>query len=468
MTLSRRRFLQIAGVAGGAVALRSFALPGVASASPQNPQLFLACYFSGGWDQMLALDPRDNTDPKFQQAAAQAKGGSGIWPAYDMVKDARVQQLLMSNKTGIQKANGLTFGPAIPASFLAHAGDVSLCRGVFMGTLGHDVGRRYFITGKFPRGLTANGSSLGTAVASAEGKDALVPNLAISTEAYNATFPAYATPIGVNSAADVQNLLKQIGTPLDPNSDAALHAFEKLDQNCEEQEKNGFGLVDLFRGSREKARSMVSSTAATQFNFKVPAPTPEIQDLFDAFNIKTATDLSKSKGKAAIAAVALTQGISQAVSLEAANDLDDHDNWGDTHATNIMDGFDAVAMLISYLKAKEYKQTGDSTWAHTTLLMFSEFARTPMINGRDGRDHHIASSCLVAGPKIKPGVVVGGTSDWALTAENCDFSTGKALPDDSGNVLRPPDIHATLLQSMGLPFDQLMNQSPVVIEALLK
>src|SRR5204862_2974759 len=127
--------------------------------------------------------------------------GTAIWPALELIVDPRVQAVANDpkNKGGVQKAGNLSFGPAVPPSFLAHATDLAILRGVYMGTLSHDVGRRYFLTGKFPRGLEANGSSMSTAVAAAEGQAALVPNLAISMEAYNDRYPAYATPIAVNT-----------------------------------------------------------------------------------------------------------------------------------------------------------------------------------------------------------------------------------------------------------------------------
>jgi uncharacterized protein (DUF1501 family) len=470
MNLSRRRFLQIGGLAAGGLALRSLAFPSIAHAVPEGGNLLLTAYFSGGWDQLLALDPRPTDQPQYQHDAAAAKDGTGIFPAYDLVSDARITGaggVLSTVKSGVQKAGALTFGPAVPQSFLKHYQDLAVLRGVFMGTLAHEAGRRYLITGKFPRGLAANGSAITTAVAANGGDKVTAPNLAISTESYNQTFPAFAAPVSVGTASDVLNLLKQSGTPLDAKSDAAVRAFEQLDANCREQELDEGGIMALFRASRSKARTMIQSTKAAQFNFKLPAPDPQIADLFSHFNIATGTDLTRARGKAALAAQALTTRLSNAVSVELANGLDDHDNWGDTHATTLLDGFDALGLLIDYLKATPFEGgSGESAWAHTTLLVFSEFARTPMLNARDGRDHHIASSCALAGPGIKGNIVCGATTDKGMSARNMDFDSGQA--DDSGLTLRPQDIHATLYKSMGMPYDEISNQSPNIIDAVLK
>src|ERR687887_126505 len=67
MKFSRRRFLEIAAAAGGGLAVKSWSAP----APPRTgDQLLLLVHFSGGWDQLLALDPRPNNDPRFSSAQA--------------------------------------------------------------------------------------------------------------------------------------------------------------------------------------------------------------------------------------------------------------------------------------------------------------------------------------------------------------------------------------------------------------
>jgi len=469
---SRRRFLEIAGLAGGAVALKSFLGGGRALASEQDPQLLLFAYFSGGWDQLLALDPRPNNASKYSEANAYAPGGSGIFPAYDQVIDPTGVEAVLAatGGTGIQQKGKIDFGPAIPASLLDHYLDLCVVRGLSMDTLTHEVGRRYFLTGKFPRGLAPNGSSLNTVVADVEGAAALIPNLAISTESYNEGRPAYASPIRVNSADDVLNVLKPLGTALDPDSDAALEEFEKAADTCEQHALNANGLIDLFKASRVKARSITNSTASALFKFTIGAPPPEVQPLFDALQITTTADLNGPKGKAAIAAQALTHGISQAVSVQLSSNLDDHFDWGDSHGTTLRTSFDALGLLIKYLKAAQFGTTADTVWQHTTLVVFSEFARGPLLNGRNGRDHHLASSCLVAGPGLKGNTVIGATQEPNMAVSKVHLDTGAAVPDsdEAGVILRPADIHATVLSSMGLSYDHIANQSPQVVQAMLK
>lgn len=467
--VSRRRFLEIAGLAGGAALLRSYWGAGDATASEDDPQILLVCYFNGGWDQLLAFDPRPNTLYKFTKAQAYGVNGTGIYPAYQEVDDPYVANYVFENPSGIKAAGDLTFGPAVPDSLVALYDDIALLRGVQMDTLTHEVGRRYFLTGRFPSGLSAVGSSLGSVVAAAEGGGAILPNLAIGTEAYIDDLPAYATPMSINGADDILSVLKPLGKTLDPAGAEALAQYEAEADTCEQHAFDGSGLVSLFKSSREKVKAMLASTASALFAFDLKAPPPEVKPLFDALGIQTQADLNGAKGRAAIAAQALAHGISQAVSIQMTTQpqLDTHADWGDFHATNLRVGLETIANLIKHLKNTPFKGGQDSVWSHTTMLVFSDFARTPLLNGRNGRDHHLVSSCMVAGPGIKGNSVCGATSDAHMGARMVDPKTG--MPDDFYGVkLRPVDIHATLLHSMGLSYDHLKSQSPVLLEAILK
>lgn len=465
---SRRRFLEIVGLGASVALLDGLSLPAPARAqSPEQQQLLLFVYFSGGWDQLLCWDPRPNDDPLYQiNERYDGPGTSGIFPGYDLVGDSVVQSVLSANPSGVQKRGKLTFGPAVPEALLAHSADLSIVRGLAMDTLTHEVGRRYLITGKFPRGLAANGSSLTTMVPALSGKFSILPNLSVSTESYNEAQPAFASPVRVNSANDVLQVLKPIGKELSPESNAALEAFEASSaENCQHDELDGQGMISLFKESRKQAREMVSGEAATLFSYNISKP---VEPLFSTLGIGTSADLNGPKGKAAIAALALENNISQAVSVQLATGLDDHSDWDVDHATTLRTAFEALGNLIAYLKAMDFKGPGGGkVWDRTTLVVFSEFARTPTINSRGGRDHHLTSSALVSGPGLVGDTVVGASSDQNMDVVPTNLATGAPDPE-GGQRVRPPDLHATVLASMGLSQEHISNQSPQLISKLLK
>lgn len=467
---TRRSFLEIAGLLGGGVLLRKSIL-GEAEAQTATPKFLLLVYFSGGWDQLLALDPRDATQDKFKYLAGKAPT-SGIYPAYTEMAagDPAVAAVMTATGgTGRQVAGGLTFGPAVPSVLTTHANDLCIVRGMSMDTLTHEVGRRYLLTGKFPRGLAANGSSLNTVVAGETMSTLDLPNLAINVESYNEGGPAYASPTRVNSATDVRTVLnpQTQGPVLLAGSEASLINFEKNSDTCEAHGYDATGLVGAFRASRDQARKMTNSAASSLFLFSNPAPNPGIEALYTAFNINPATELNSSKAKAALAGQAITNGISQVVAVTLADNLDDHFDEAGAQSQSLAEGFDALGRLIAFLKSKTVPGTAKTYWECTSLMTFSEFSRTPMLNARDGRDHHLTGSCLLAGPGLKGGTVFGASSDVGMQAQKFNFTSG-AVDQANGASVRPSDVHATLLKSMGLSYAHLSNTTPATIGKLLK
>jgi len=76
----------------------------------------------------------------------------------------------------------------------------------------------------------------------------------------------------------------------------------------------------------------------------------------------------------------------------------------------------------------------------TLIIWGGEFGRTPMGQG-SGRDHHInAFSIWLAGGGIKPGIVFGGTDEFAYSAIE--------------NVVTMHDLHATILRLCGIDFNR--------------
>lgn len=468
---SRRSFLEIASLLGGGLFFKETFLGNAARAAGTDPQFLIMAYFGGGWDQLLALDPRDASAAAYQYAAARAAGGSGIYPAYAEMAagDPLVQSVMTATAgTGVQTRGAMTFGPAMPASLMDHYQDLAILRGMSMDTLTHEVGRRYQLTGKFPRGLAPNGSSLNTVWAAQTAGLGDLPNLAISTESYNESYPADATAVKVNSSADVRTVLQPqaVNPSLAAGSEGALQAWEANSDSCEDHGYDATGLVSAFRASKAQARRMTNSSAASMFNFTFPVPA-SLASLYGAFNLNAAADLLTPRGKAAIAAQAMTQGVSNVVSIQLANDLDDHFDEAGSQSVQLREGFDALGRLIAWLKGATVPGSTKTYWQCTTIMAFSEFSRTPMINARDGRDHHLASSMLIGGAGIKGNQVFGATSNKGMNAQKFDFGTG-AVDQANGHSLRPADVHATLLRSMGLDWSHLSNQSPALITKLLK
>ena len=73
----------------------------------------------------------------------------------------------------------------------------------------------------------------------------------------------------------------------------------------------------------------------------------------------------------------------------------------------------------------------------TLVIWGGEFGRTPMSQGRGGRDHHIKGfSFMLAGGGIKKGLAYGATDDLGYAAVE--------------NPVSVHDFHATMLHLLGV------------------
>ena len=114
---------------------------------------------------------------------------------------------------------------------------------------------------------------------------------------------------------------------------------------------------------------------------------------------------------------------------------DQHGNLKAGHEKNAIDTDQAIAGLITDLKAR-------GLFEETLIVWAGEFGRTPHSSGRDGRDHHPEGfSVWLAGGGIKGGTIHGATDELGMQAveDVCDMH----------------DLHATILHLLGLDHERL-------------
>ena len=159
-------------------------------------------------------------------------------------------------------------------------------------------------------------------------------------------------------------------------------------------------------------------------------------------------------------------GISRVAAYVANTEtLDTHyQTWATNQGAVQERGFNTVARLIEDLQATEYKGTGTSWLDHTTIIGFSEFSRTALLNDSTGRDHALTAACFLAGGGIKGGTVVGASSDVGMTPQPVNLTTG-AL-DPGGEIPRPEHIWQALFEEVGIGAEADLRVAP--LKAILK
>ena len=115
---------------------------------------------------------------------------------------------------------------------------------------------------------------------------------------------------------------------------------------------------------------------------------------------------------------------------------DTHDDNFNRVANNCIDIDKALSGLLTDLENRGLLKD-------TLVVLTSEFGRTPVPNGRDGRDHWpYCFSAFLAGGGIKGGVMYGDVDE-----------TGRSPIE--GKPIKPEDLNATLAYALGLPLNDV-------------
>jgi len=463
--LSRRRLLAAAAAQGAPPAAPPRA-PGQQGAGavtevgrPLKDRYFVLCMFDGGWDTLVGLDPRD-PDVFTDQAAADTR----ITLGYSRLAD--IPALGLPAVGGLYLPGRLTqAGAGLPAPLGAYMGDlatpgyvehIAVVRGVNMSTLAHDVGKVRARTGRPPNGNQPRGSSVATWLARHYQGDELIPNLSIGEEVYNLDQPLEVDVFEVSAPLDLRDALT-------PSAAAARFAPGTL-ARVEGLVDDGYACAGGAAGyaapfaasarlSLERARRLIARRLSDQLDLS--APSAEMAALRARFGFEASeAGLRSPAAKAALAARALTVGLARVVSVNLVGGLDTHYGYGDEQnwlrqGARQLSGWQAIARLMDELRRTPVLDgSGETFFDRTTIVAYSDFGRTALLNPSGGRDHWLTSAYLLAGADVAGGVAMGASSDVGLTPTRVDPATGRVSALD-GEELRPEHVWQTLLCAAG-------------------
>lgn len=444
LSLERRALLRGALASAGGLLLGGLPLGrrALGLEPPEDPRRVLFAYFEGGWDQLLALDPRDpaTTDPGIHR----------IDPAYAATGLGR----------SIQRVGAMEFGPAVPPAFLRHADRFSIVRGINMDTAAHEVGRRFFLTGRFPRGLAAVGPSTSAVLAAQLGDQSTIPHLAMGVESYAGGLPGFARPLQANTLNDLTFALTPF-SEVPPAVLAAVEAFQDAPPSCEAQRLDGEGLATRLRESQRRSRAYLTGELA--YLFDLERTDEAMRARIERHRLAGVGDPGDPRALGFAAGQALSSGLAQVAAVRVARNLDTHSAWAANQPPALEDGFRVLAAMLDDLAETPAPDGSGSLLDHTTVLAFSEFGRTPLLNALQGRDHFLGNSCMVAGPSLARGRVIGGSAEVGMMPLDLELDTGRPRPDASDATrasgetvpIGPNHVLATVLDSLGASYADL-------------
>ncbi|MEC7983625.1 MAG: DUF1501 domain-containing protein [Myxococcota bacterium] len=431
-----RRQLLHHGISLGALsAAGRLSIPSLAYADTQ-PSLdrnFIFCYFSGGWDVFLGLDPKDPdvfTDERKYETRVEL-GFHKLPSNYRSLVESSVPNMV--------------FGPYI-GNLVQHADKISLVRGMSVDALGHAAGAARFLTGKPPSGNNARGSSLATFLSDIYGSERLISNLCLRMPSYNVDRSPKATAAKVWSVEDLFDFVERSEAPF---NDSVFDAVDDFLQNHTNTHQSTY--LEKALEYKIKMREMTALNLRTEFDLE--GSSSDIATVREAFQLDYSNlnneGFNDSNYRAAIAARAIISGASRCVSVEIVSGLDSHYDWSVDQGPRQESGFNTMANLLTYLDSVAHSN-GGSYLDHTTILCYSEMGRTPMMF-KDGRNHNRTTSCFLAGAGIKKGAVIGASSDLGAGCQKVDLNTGDV--SEAGEIIRPEHIHQSLLYSIGITED---------------
>ncbi|HJZ92377.1 MAG TPA: DUF1501 domain-containing protein [Gemmataceae bacterium] len=201
-------------------------------------------------------------------------------------------------------------------------------------------------------------------------------------------------------------------------------------------------LNEMYRRDRADDTRLAARQAAYELAFRMQATAPEVVDLSqEPERVKEAYGLNRKEtadfGHRCLLARRLVERGVRFVQVYcgAGSAWDAHSDLEGNHTRMCARADRPTAALIDDLKAR-------GLFDETLVIWGGEFGRTPMTEGKDGRDHNpYGFTMLLAGGGVKGGTVHGATDEFGLYGVE-----GK---------VHVHDFHATILHLLGFDHEKL-------------
>jgi len=385
---------------------KAFGQAPAADFTPQRKLIWIN--MNGGWDIL------EVTDPKISST-------SGIDMIYGWDEARAVAD----------SPDGARVGRWLP-NIAALGQDLLVVRGLAMGTTSHMAGSVYMDTGILSNAGRVNAASIPAIVASESA--ATIPIIQLNGGSEPQTDRGLLKPVSV-VRADNLNLYRSMY----PSTTAALERKKAVLDYVKAsiyRVKNGTGGGNDRLTSLEAANDKVR----TQFDNNVGAKL-------------ALTDADRTLFRTG-APTGMNTGASDAIALALKmidNDLITCVNLGfggfDTHQGQtarlqpILGGVDfLIGRLVEGLRLAGKLDS-------TLIVLYSDFGRTPKVNGSNGRDHWPTGGALMIGGGIDGGRAVGASDDNLNAVDLVNPTTGQETTDAATGVqLNPTHLGGAVLQ----------------------
>jgi Protein of unknown function (DUF1501) len=369
---SRRGFLSWAALTGGALVLPTGLLTSIggglatgcqtSAKDRRTPHYFVFYLMVGGWDIMLSTDPVPRKD--------------GFWIPYDD------DELVTTDE--------MTFGPAMKP-LLPYANRMAILRGIYVDALNHPQARFRMVTGQFkPPGNVIHAPSVQTLIAQKLGDRYEMPNLSCDV-LRPASFRGDIAdprlePVRVASVDQLKGLVRMKGE------------LGKYRRDVEEalRQKDAMTTAMLGGSALAKGYEDFSRLAKDVTQSDYPSRANGASNMVDDIVGK----IDKAGVQAALAIEAIRQDLAPVVTV-GTGEFDSHtkSEYG-SHRGAMERGFKNIGTIARGLDAT-LLDDGTTLLDRTTIVVTSEFSRTPSKNELGGKHHWPTNTMLFLGKGVR-------------------------------------------------------------------
>jgi len=372
----------------------------------------------GGWDPTLFIDPKGDA-PR-----ADGRGPVNNFPN-SVIKTAGNILYAGGYAEGAEEPEAGSAGH-LENFFQKHSSRLLVINGIDTQTNNHDAGSRFIWSGKIETGYPSFGALVAASTAPEQ------PLSFISNGGYDFTASLVA-PARVAGSSTFQQLAY-------PNAGSPQNEPEKRNPYFNDAVYEKIEAARTARLGRLIRRSTLPlETRQLEQLQTVRSEENNLNRLVDALPERVSNGLA---GQAEIAVASFTSGLAVSANLSMGG-FDTHGNHDRDHGRRLTELLAGIDHLWEQIEASGLQNK-------VTVVVGSDFGRTPFYNSNRGKDHWNVTSVMAMGAGVRGNRVIGGT-DANFEALTINPQTLK--PDPDGIILTPEHLHLALRDLAGVQSD---------------
>ena len=444
LDMKRRSFMKTIATSG--LALNMPLLSNNAHASSLPGQYLVVVQADGAWDPTSFCDPKGLNQAYADKS--ELHGGSTNSVALNSAKKiGAIQWSDVPDIDGLEAVDAIRTQDQIDTFFTRYGDRMTIINGIDTSTNNHDVGKRYMWSGN----LDVSHPSLAAFYAGA-----VAPNLPLAFMSnggfdYTASVVARARTRNPALIADIaapnltygdRNFLYVDGE-VDVFAEVMIAQRARLKRQLasEQLERRKLQLSQLFGIRSNEANLGEISPHLRSVRENV---LPE-----DHWNAGRAEGFKKQVQFIA-SALKAELAVSANLYMVGFDTHDNHDAKGYPLLGDLCEGVHYLMVVLDYLGIKE----------QTTVVVGSDFGRTPYYNSGKGKDHWpLTSMVVIQGNEVVTGGRVYGATSSDFNLLNVSPLTG--LPDEDGLILEASHVNQELRKLLGVADHSLAELFPL-------